>query len=514
MFSTFLMQTKVLTKTLFTPYFGILNEKTKWLGLRIFEPMLHVSNLSHSHFLYYRHRADTVRREGVACTDGSREKLALMTSPAALKLANETACMYCKLDLRHTAVFAQLTPMDGRNVSTYLNLAPRYVLTGSFICGNFMVSRNTFGIWLSFSPAYTAHTPKLQNWSIMRVYYPSEELRADGKYTMLPGKGEQRFLPKHLNLYYNVLGYSAQAMCKARNPEESGLLPAFLHLWHTARLHIQSLCKDEDLPCSEHDAKLVEPLTRYTEALAESLVKESAYKQQSAALTGQQNRQLAPLFLTRASSLLTQTLFPCPDGAAQEAAGLLETVPGLAQGAQNLASQELGLAGADRAKRNETTYLAPISVDVVRSHVLREFLTRAVRHFQDGVLEVTTPAIASRKEAYFRPETILASPTAWVTIAAILKCTQVTSNQLFIDDHTPTDSDDEAVTMVTSLVTFTRPQRLEVSVSTHRMEAPTLRTWIQDRLDRRSTRLAIHYLSAGVPMSSSPPSPSEQDAGN
>eukprot|EP00808_Paulinella_micropora_P001319 g26857.t1 len=347
----------------------------------------------------YRHRADTVRRPRVACTDGSREKLALMTSPAALKLANETACMYCKLDLRHTAVFAQLTPMDGRNVSTYLNLAPRYVLTGSFICGDCMISRNTFGIWLSFAPAYTAHTPNLRDWSIMRVYYPSEELRADGKYTMLPGKGEQRFLPKHLDLYYNVLGYSAQAMCKARNPEESGLMPAFLHLWHTARLHIQSLCKDKDLPCFEHDAKLVEPLTRYTEALAESLVKESAYKhvealeakldprvlvfvQQSAALTGQQNRQLAPLFLTRASSLLTQTLFPCPDGAAQEAAGLLETVQGLAQATQNLVSQALGLDGADRAKRNETTYLAPISVDVVRSHVLREFLTRAVRHFQ------------------------------------------------------------------------------------------------------------------------------------
>eukprot|EP00808_Paulinella_micropora_P031338 g37796.t1 len=130
---------------------------------------------------------------------------------------------------------------------------------------------------------------------------------------------------------------------------------------------------------------------------------------------------------------------------------------------------------------------------------------------QDGVLELTTPAIASREEAYFRPETILASPTAWATIAAILKCTQETSNQLFIEDRTTSKSEDEATTMAASLATLTRPQRLEVSVSTHRMDAPTLRTWIQDRLDRRSTKLAVHYLSTGAPMSPTTPSPLERD---
>eukprot|EP00808_Paulinella_micropora_P027420 g20504.t1 len=130
---------------------------------------------------------------------------------------------------------------------------------------------------------------------------------------------------------------------------------------------------------------------------------------------------------------------------------------------------------------------------------------------QDGVLELTTPAIASREDAYFRPETILASPTAWATIAAILKCTQETSNQLFIEDRTTSNSEDEATTMAASLATLTRPQRLEVLVSTHRMDAPTLRTWIQDRLDRRSTRLAVHYLSTGAPMSPTAPSPLERD---
>eukprot|EP00808_Paulinella_micropora_P027844 g81272.t1 len=130
---------------------------------------------------------------------------------------------------------------------------------------------------------------------------------------------------------------------------------------------------------------------------------------------------------------------------------------------------------------------------------------------QDGVLELTTPAIASREEAYFRPETILASPTAWATIAAIPKCTQETSNQLFIEDRTTSNSEDEATTMAASLATLTRPQRLEVSVSTHRMDAPTLRTWIQDRLDRRSTKLAVHYLSTGAPMSPTAPSPLERD---
>eukprot|EP00808_Paulinella_micropora_P016751 g59627.t1 len=131
---------------------------------------------------------------------------------------------------------------------------------------------------------------------------------------------------------------------------------------------------------------------------------------------------------------------------------------------------------------------------------------------QDGVLELTSPAIASREEAYFRPETILASPTVWATIAAILKCTPETSNQLFIEDLTTTDSEDEAADIAASLATLTRPQRLEVSVPTHRMDAPTLRTWIQDRLDRRSTRLATHYLSTGAPVSSLPPSLLERDA--
>eukprot|EP00457_Paulinella_chromatophora_P001711 gb/GEZN01001713.1/.p1 GENE.gb/GEZN01001713.1/~~gb/GEZN01001713.1/.p1 ORF type:complete len:906 (-),score=166.18 gb/GEZN01001713.1/:148-2805(-) len=336
-----------------------------------------------------RYRASIIERPLQEFTQGSREKLALMTSPAELKLAAETACIHCKLDLRQTVICAALEPLDGRNVSTYLNLSPRYQLTGHYICGTCMVARNEWGIFLTFTPVYQRHTPDFQEWLLMRLYYPEERNHGNGKVSMLPGTGKQTFQRKHLDIYYSILGYSAQRMCTSRLAAgEQGplVLSAFCHLWHTARRQIATICRDDELPASENDMKLVAPLTQYTDSMAQSLINQAEFKkveqletkldprvlvfiQHSAALTGQQNRQLAPLFLSRASSLVTQTLFPSERS--PPAAPLQDVLSGVAQ--------TFGF----RARNGPAMLpvLAPISVEVVRGHILRDFLTRAVRHF-------------------------------------------------------------------------------------------------------------------------------------
>eukprot|EP00808_Paulinella_micropora_P006121 g54803.t1 len=83
------------------------------------------------------------------------------------------------------------------------------------------------------------------------------------------------------------------------------------------------------------------------------------------------------------------------------------------------------------------------------------------------------------------------------TIAAILKCSQDTSNQLFIEDLSTTDSDDEAATRAASLTTLTRPPRSLSINPPHGCPHPS-------HMDPRPTGQTEHEVGDPLPVHRSP----------
>jgi hypothetical protein len=70
---------------------------------------------------------------------------------------------------------ASVIPIDQRNVSTYTNQAPRFVLSGEFICGDCLCERKTeWALYLTFNGKYALHTPDVMEWCLLRLYYPEE----------------------------------------------------------------------------------------------------------------------------------------------------------------------------------------------------------------------------------------------------------------------------------------------------------------------------------------------------